>query len=158
MIFCAVKNKGTSETFFTVFLYGSDNMKTYESVEKMLDKIVDETPAELYKNLSGGVILSEDIKFHPKSIPNRPLYILGEYHNETTGKYIVIYYGSFNVVFGHLNDTAFYEKLRHTFAHEMRHHVESLAGVRDLERFDEERYGKYVMGVDIAEFHEPPIL
>ncbi len=123
----------------------------------MLDRIVDDTPAELYRNLSGGVILAEEAKRHPGSLPYRPLYILGEYHNEITGRYIVIYYGSFNTVYGHLPDDEFYEKLRHTFAHELRHHMEQLSGVMDLDRFDAERYGRYVSGVDIAEFHEPPI-
>lgn len=132
-------------------------MKEYETVEKMLDNIVDSTPAELYRELSGGVILSEDVKLHPDTLPDRPLYILGEYHNDPTGRYIVIYYGSFNVVHGFLSDDVFYEKLRHTFAHELRHHMEQLSGIKDLERFDAERYGRYVSGVDIAEFHEPPI-
>lgn len=123
----------------------------------MLDKILDDTPQELFRELSGGVILSEDIRLHPGSMPSRPLYIMGEYHHDTTGRYIVIYHGSFNVVYGWLPDDKFYEKLRHTFAHELRHHMEQLSGVRDLERYDDERYGRYVSGVDIAEFHEPPI-
>ncbi|MBQ1546428.1 MAG: metallopeptidase family protein [Clostridia bacterium] len=132
-------------------------MKSYAEVEKMLDIIVDNTPSELYRELSGGVILSEDVKLHPQSIPNRPLYILGEYHNDIMGRYIIIYFGSFNIVYGYLPDDRFFEKLRHTFAHELRHHVEQLAGVRDLDNFDAQRYGMYKLGVDIAEFHEPPI-
>ncbi len=132
-------------------------MKDYQTVEKMLDDILDDTPAELFRELSGGVMLSEKVKLHPNSLPYRPLYILGEYHFDPTGRYIVIYFGSFNEVHGHLSDEQFYEKLRHTFAHELRHHVEQLAGVRDLERFDDERFGRYISGVDIAEFHEPPI-
>lgn len=132
-------------------------MKPYTVVEKMLDKIIDDTPQELFRELSGGVILSESVKLHPKSLPYKPLYIMGEYHNDALGRCIVIYYGSFNVVHGWLNDDLFYEKLRHTFAHELRHHVEQLAGVKDLDRFDDERYNRYISGVDIAEFHEPPI-
>ena len=123
----------------------------------MLDKIVDDTPWQLYRELSGGVILSEQAKLHPGSLPGKPLYILGEYHFDTTGRYIVIYYGSFNMVYGYLPDGEFYEKLRHTFAHELRHHMERLSGVNDLDRFDNERLGRYISGVDIAEFHEPPI-
>ena len=132
-------------------------MKLYSEVEKMLDRIVDDTPSVLYKDLSGGVILSEQAKLHPGSLPGRPLYILGEYHHETTGRYIVIYYGSFNITYGHLDDDAFYEKLRHTFAHELRHHMERLSGVKDLEGYDSQQYQRYVSGVDITEFHEPPI-
>lgn len=132
-------------------------MKDYQTVEKMLDKILDDTPVELFRELSGGVMLSEDTKLHPRSLPHRPLYIMGEYRHDSTGRYIIIYYGSFNLVHGHLPDAQFYEKLRHTFAHELRHHVEQLAGSKTLERYDDEQYGRYVSGVDIAEFHEPPI-
>ncbi len=132
-------------------------MKTYEQVSEMLEHIIDNTPTELMRELSGGVLLSEQVKLHPKSLPYRPLYIMGEYHNEFTGRFIVIYYGSFNRVHGHLNDSLFYEKLRHTFAHELRHHMELLSGVRDLNKYDDELYNRYISGMDIAEFHEPPI-
>lgn len=132
-------------------------MKAYSEVEKMLDKIVDDTPQELYRELTGGVILSEGFKLHSGSLPGNPLFVLGEYHHDMTGRYIVIYFGSFNIVYGYLPDAEFYEKLRHTFAHEMRHHMEQLSGIRDLDRFDEERYRRYVSGEDIAGFHEPEI-
>ena len=132
-------------------------MKTYEETESLLERIIDNTPAELMKELSGGVILSEDTKLHPDSKPHRPLYIMGEYHNEFTGRFIVIYYGSFNRVYGFLDNDVFYEKLRHTFAHELRHHLEMLSGVNNLNKFDDERLSRYNSGIDIAEFHEPPI-
>ena len=132
-------------------------MKTYDEVSAMLERIIDNTTAELLRELSGGVILSEKAKLHPKSLPNRPLYIMGEYHNEFTGRYIVIYYGSFNIVHGYLSNTQFFEKLRHTFAHELRHHMEMLSGVRDLNKYDDEQMDRYISGIDIAEFHEPPI-
>lgn len=132
-------------------------MKTYECVSEMLERIVDDTPTELFRELSGGVILSESVKIHPKSQFFRPLYIMGEYHNNVMGRSIFIYYGSFNIVYGHLDDDAFYEKLRHTFAHELRHHLEMLSGVRDLEKYDEDKFSLYTSGIDIAEFHEPPI-
>lgn len=132
-------------------------MKSYNDVQTMLEQIIDNTPAELMSQLSGGVILSEQFKLHPKSQPSRPLFIMGEYHSDITGRYIIIYCGSFRIVYGHMNDVDFYEKLRHTFAHELRHHLELLSGVRDLNRFDDERLDMYMSGMDIAEFHEPPI-
>ena len=132
-------------------------MKTYEKVSDMLGRIIDNTPGEILDGLSGGVILSEEIKTHPKSVPFRPLYVMGEYHNEFTGRFIVIYYGSFNRVYGHLSDSEFFEKLRHTFAHELRHHMEMLSGIRDLNKYDDEKLDMYTSGMDIAEFHEPPI-
>ncbi|MBQ3692083.1 MAG: metallopeptidase family protein [Clostridia bacterium] len=132
-------------------------MKTYDEVGAMLEQIIDNTPAELLEGLSGGVILSEEQKLHPKSVPYRPLYVMGEYHDEFTGRFIVIYYGSFNIVYGNLNNAEFYEQLRHTFAHELRHHLEKLSGIRDLNKYDDEKLDMYTSGMDIAEFHEPPI-
>ena len=132
-------------------------MKTYHEVQSMLEKIIDDTPAELLRELSGGVILSENVRLHPKSQVGRPLLIMGEYHNDLTGRCIVIYYGSFNAAYGYLDNDRFYEKLRHTFAHELRHHLEMLSGIRSLNKYDDQKLEMYERGMDIAEFHEPPI-
>lgn len=123
----------------------------------MLEDIIDDTPEPLFEGLSGGVVLAEEAKLHPDSKPLRPLYIMGEYQTNITGSRIVIYYGSFARVYGRLGAVEFREKLRHTFAHELRHHAERLSGIRDLEHYDEQKLDKYHSGIDIAEFHEPPI-
>lgn len=133
-------------------------MKTYDEVSIMLENIIDEVPPQLFDKLSGGVVLAEEFKLHKSSRPERPLYIMGEYCNDTMGRRIIIYYGSFNIVYGYLNNTKFREKLRHTFSHELRHHVENLSGVKTLNNFDDERLDRYNSGIDIAEFHEPPIV
>ncbi len=133
-------------------------MKTYDEVSIMLENIIDEVPPQLFDKLSGGVVLAEEFKLHKSSRPERPLYIMGEYCNDTMGRRIIIYYGSFNIVYGYLNNTKFREKLRHTFSHELRHHVENLSGVKTLNNFDDERLDMYNSGIDIAEFHEPPIV
>ena len=132
-------------------------MKTYDEVSAMLEDIIDEVPPELFEKLSGGVVLAEEYKLHKSSRPERPLYIMGEYCNDAMGRKIVIYYGSFRIVYGYLNNTKFREKLRHTFSHELRHHIESLSGVKTLNKFDDERLDRYNSGMDIAEFHEPPV-
>lgn len=132
-------------------------MESYDEVAQMLEEIIDEVPTELFTGLSGGVILDENYKLHPNSLPYKPLYIMGEYHNDVTGRKIVIYCGSFLRVHGGMSNDLFREKLRHTFAHELRHHIELLSGVKSLKKFDEERMNMYISGMDIAEFHEPPI-
>lgn len=132
-------------------------MVNYEQASLLLGEIIDEYPYELMEKLSGGVILKEEQKLHQKSRPERPLYIMGEYHMDGTGKYIVIYYGSFAKVYGRYTEEAFKEKLRHTFAHEMRHHIEHMAGVNTLNIFDDARMSLYDSGMDIAEFKEPPV-
>ena len=132
-------------------------MKTYEQVSAMLSEIIDDVPPELLDDLTGGVILSEDVKLHPESKPGKPLYIMGEYHRDMLGRTIYIYYGSFNVVYGYLDNVSFIKKLKHTFSHELRHHLEMLSGIKDLEKYDAQKLGMYNSGMDIAGFYEPPI-
>ncbi len=133
------------------------NMITYEQVSAMLSDIMDDVPPELFEGLTGGVILSENVKLHPDSKPYKPLYIMGEYRRDMLGRSIVIYYGSFNVVYGASDLDTFKKKLKHTFSHELRHHLEMLSGVKDLEKYDAQKLGMYNSGIDIAGFNEPPI-
>lgn len=132
-------------------------MKTYEEVSRMLEDIIDETPEQLFDGLTGGIIMSEEAKLHPDSNASARLYVMGEYQTNVTGSKIIIYYGSFMAVYGWLQRSEFREKLRHTFAHELRHHVEKLSGIKDLEKYDKEKLERFNSGIDIAEFHEPPI-
>lgn len=132
-------------------------MVTYEEAQQMLENIIDEFPSELFNNLSGGVILKEEAKLHTNSRPERPLYVMGEYHRDSIGKYITMYYGSFARVCSHYTYDEFRKKLRHTFSHELRHHIEHMAGVNTLNKFDDERMAMYENGTDISQFKEPPI-
>lgn len=132
-------------------------MITYEDASQMLEGILNEVPDELFRELSGGVILAEESKLHTRSRPERPLYIMGEYRCDTTGRCIVIYYGSFRIVYGCFGWDAFREKLRHTFSHELRHHIERMAGVSSLNKFDDDRLEMYISGLDTVDFKEPPI-
>lgn len=118
-------------------------MITIEEVEKMLDEIAEELPPELYKELNGGILLLPNIKMHPEEV-GTDLYIMGEYHYDSRmGRYIVIYYGSFNKVYGYLNPEEFRERLKKTLIHEFTHHIESLAGDNSLERKDKEKMEEY---------------
>lgn len=155
MLMFATSDEGNSENFLNNDW--CNTMVSYEEALKMLEGIVDETPQELFVKLSGGVVMLEESKLHPQSRPKHPLYIMGEYHHDATGRAIFIYYGSFSVVYSYLDSEKFREKLRHTFAHELRHHIERMAGVMDLNKFDDEKLDRYNSGMDIAEFHEPPI-
>lgn len=108
-------------------------MISIEEMEEMLNEIAAEIPDEIYKELNGGIRLSQELKLSTMSI-NNDLYILGEYHKDRNmGRYIIIYYGSFLQVYGHLGKEALREQLMHTLKHELTHHLESLAGERGLE-------------------------
>jgi len=119
-------------------------MISIEKVESMLDEIAEELPKEFFKDLNGGILLLPEVKMHSKSL-NNDLYILGEYNrNIQLGRYIVIYYGSFSKVFGHLDKDKLKEQLKSTLRHEFRHHIESLAGERGLEIKDEQDLFRYL--------------
>ena len=59
------------------------------------------------------------------------------------GRLIKIYYGSFARMFSHTSQDRYIAQLRETLLHEFTHHLESLAGVRDLEVWDEEQLTNY---------------
>ena len=50
-------------------------MVTFEECGNILDDIADEMPVELYRDLSGGILLLDETKLHPKAV-NNDLYIL----------------------------------------------------------------------------------
>jgi predicted Zn-dependent protease with MMP-like domain len=114
-----------------------------DSVHEMLEKIADEIPPVFFKDLNGGVILVEHAKAHHETKTDYPLYIMGEYHRSAIGRQIIIYYGSFRQAYGTLSEKKLYEKLKDTLLHEFTHHLENLAGERDLEIKDEQRMNAY---------------
>jgi hypothetical protein len=115
---------------------------TIDQVEEMLNKIAEEIPEDFYRELNGGILLLPEIKLHPKG--KGDLYIMGEYCNTVNlGRYINIYYGSFMRVYGNVPEDLLYEKLKETLLHEFTHHLESLAGARDLEIKDEIKLNEY---------------
>ena len=110
-------------------------MLTIDEVGTLLDEIAEEIPKEFYRYLNGGIILFDEEKPHPRA-PGK-LCIMGEYHNQRDlGRCIRIYYGSFARVYGHLSPAAAKAELRKILLHEFTHHLESLAGERDLEITD----------------------
>ena len=122
----------------------SAEMIPIDEVENMLDEIAAELPQEFYRELNGGIILLPEVKLNPAG-RNNDLYIMGEYHRGGgLGRYIVIYYGSFERVYGHLEREALKKRLAHTLKHEFTHHLESLAGERDLEKEDEQFLRDYL--------------
>lgn len=119
-------------------------MVSISEVEKMLDEAAEQIPKELYRDLNGGIILLPEAKMHHSSVAD-DLYILGEYHrSRAMGRYIAIYYGSFKQVSRNLTHAQLKRKLTHTLKHEFTHHIESLAGERDLEVEDARNIARYL--------------
>ncbi len=113
-----------------------------DEVNELLNSIADEIPESFYNRLSGGIILSEEVKYHPESIGN-DMVVLGHYERGLFGSSIVIYYGSFMEMYGHLPEVILREKLKDTLIHEFRHHLEYLSGMMDLEIEDREFIEEY---------------
>ena len=123
-------------------------MASIEEVQIILDEIAEELPPEIYKDLNGGIILLPQVKFHKKSVDN-DLYVMGEYRNERIlGRYIIVYYGSVERIYGNLPRNRLKNKLRSVIKHEFIHHLESLAGEKHLEIEDERKLSEYLKKKD----------
>jgi len=117
-------------------------MIDFEIFAQMLDESANKLPKEIYIELNGGVNLLYDKKAHPES-PDGRLFVLGEYIHNNLGRYINIYYGSFMLMYGHYADDRLAIEIEHTLKHEFVHHLESLAGSKDLEIADAQFIAKY---------------
>ena len=118
-------------------------MYTIEEINDMLDEIAAELPGEVFRELNGGVSLLPEIKRNDAD-PDGGLYTLGEYRRDQMGRYIVIYYGSVITVHGNDTREEMHLNLKKLLTHELTHHLESLAGERDLEIEDEIRLDEYL--------------
>lgn len=118
-------------------------MVDFEQFCEMAEEINAGLPERFFRELNGGVQADPKRKIHPKSV-GESLVILGEYHRDYYfGRYIVLYYGSFLQIYGNADKEVWRRQLDHTIRHEFRHHLESLAGERDLEMEDEIRLAQY---------------
>lgn len=119
-------------------------MITLHDMEDMLDEMAAEFPDPLFEGLNGGIVVDPEPKLHEKSV-GKDLYILAEYVTDPhMGRYIVFYFGSFVRVFGRHNNREFKAELLKTLKHELRHHVESLAGEKDLDIEDAVQIAEYL--------------
>ncbi|MCD7957204.1 MAG: metallopeptidase family protein [Lachnospiraceae bacterium] len=106
---------------------------TFDEFETATYEIADTFPADFYRELNGGIMVKPRALLHPADLRG-DLFVLGEYHRDRyLGRFIVLYYGSFMRCCGAWSDDALRVKLRKVLLHEFRHHLESLAGERDLE-------------------------
>jgi len=115
-----------------------------DEFSEILDSLANELPEVFYEKLNGGVIVLERAKPHPKANDGR-LYVLGEYiRSYEMGRYVAIYYGSFEKLFSGYSRSKLTDELRKTLRHEFRHHLEALSGEKDLEIEDEIKLARYL--------------
>ncbi len=119
-------------------------MIDYETFENMAQEIADTFPEDFFRELNGGIIVKKGSRIHPEAVQH-DLFILGEYHrNRYLGRFVVLYYGSFERCFSWYTEEELREKVRKVLLHEFRHHLESLAGERDLEIEDARELSRYL--------------
>jgi len=124
---------------------GRDILFSIDDINEMLDAAAAELPGEIFRDLNGGASLLPGTKRNTAD-PDGGLYTLGEYRHDQMGRYIVLYYGSIIAVHGNETRDELRVNLKKLLAHELTHHLESLAGERDLEIEDKLWIEDYLHG------------
>lgn len=107
---------------------------------EILDALTQRLPEAVYQELNLGIGVVERAKRDSRAKPGKPLYILGEYRTHPVmGRGILLYYGSFMRIFPGLDEDGMAQEIDQVLKHELTHHLESLAGSRQLEIADAQR-------------------
>lgn len=121
-------------------------MVSIDQAQELLDEIAQQLPGAFFERLNGGISLLPQVKMNPLGRAN-DLYIMGEYHaGGPMGRYITIYFGSFERVYGWADRDFMRERLRDVLLHEFTHHLESMAGEKGLEIKDKQQMERYLRG------------
>ncbi len=96
----------------------------------IVSELLDELPEEFFRELSGGVIVSNATVI-PDYARENDLYTLGQYQVANGIRQIVLFKGSFDRVHPTADAAEARERLRGILRHEFRHHLEALGGVRN---------------------------
>ena len=114
---------------------------TFEEFGQILDEVAETLPKDIFINLNGGISLLPETLHHPD---NNNLFILGQYHyGGYLGRYITIYYGSFVQLYGRSSKDFYKQEIDRVLRHEFLHHLESMAGEKELEIKDAIRLEHY---------------
>ena len=117
---------------------------TYEEFKRLVAEMVDEVPPEFMRGLQGVHVLPQA---KPEEGFDEDVYRMGEYLDpgpadflgagEGLGRHVAIYHGSFTAIAAMDPDFDWEDEAWETLTHELRHHVESLAGEDFLVQQDE---------------------
>ena len=108
--------------------------------------MLDELPEEFFRELSGGVVMSEALVI-PDYARDNDLFTMGQYQVYSGVRQIVMFRGSFNRAHPQASRPEAKELLRGILRHEFRHHLEFLGGIHNsssLEAEDERRKREYL--------------
>jgi len=121
-------------------------MISLEQYKTIVSELLDELPEEFFRELTGGVIVSESAEI-PDYARGGDLYTLGQYQVYSGVRQIVMFKGSFDRVHPKAHAAEARELLRGVLRHEFRHHLEALGGVHNsssLEAEDERKKQAYL--------------
>lgn len=121
-------------------------MISTETYKRIVSELLDELPEAFFRELTGGVIVSEALMI-PDYARDNDLYTLGHYRIFSGVRQIVMYKGSFDRVYPEAEEAEARELLRGVLRHEFRHHLEFLSGIHDassLEAQDEREKRAYL--------------
>lgn len=114
------------ENLFDENKYDPYYLERIDEVQEMLEEICESIPSYAYEHLNGGIILTEEAKYHEEAYAE-DLVIMGEYQRSMLGNMIKIYYGSFMDMYRFSSRETLREKLEEVLLHEFTHHLEFLA-------------------------------
>ena len=99
-----------------------------EEYREIISELLDELPEEFFRDLSGGVIVSEEVVI-PDYARENDLYTMGLYQVYSGVRQITMYKGSFDRAYPHADAAKAREILRGVLRHEFRHHLEYLGRI-----------------------------
>lgn len=103
-----------------------------ERFAELADRLAERLPPQLLAGLNGGIVVRAETRRNADDPPG--IYILGEYITDPyLGAFVALYYGSFRALFSGRPEAEWEAELWSTIKHELRHHLEGLAGLRDLD-------------------------
>ena len=121
-------------------------MITTEEYRGIISDLLDELPEAFFREVTGGVILSEALVI-PDYARGNDLYTLGQYQVCYGLRQIVMFKGSFDRLYPQADVEKAREILRGVLRHEFRHHIEFLGGIHNsssLEAEDERQKRAYL--------------
>ena len=121
-------------------------MISIDEYRRIVAELMDELPGEFYRDLSGGVIVSEAVVI-PHYARGNDRFTLGQYQIAAGIRQIILFKGSFDSAYPNADTAEAKKLLRGILRHEFRHHLESLGGVHNsssLEAQDEREKQEYL--------------
>ena len=111
-------------------------MISIHEYRQIISDLLDELPEEFFRELSGGVIVSEAAV--SPDYARGDLYTMGQYQTASGMRQIILYKGSFDRAYPHADAAEARKLLRGILRHEFRHHLEFLAGVHNASSLEAE--------------------